>query len=533
MTNGVLGLGTGAGSLNNELIEKLKTAERASTVAPIETSIENIKGEGGESEKIQEIKAKVEELLNSVKPLDLFVNSGVTVFEQKTATANGSAVIFDATDVGKLNLGTTSVSVTSLAQRDVFQSGRFFDKDAMILGSNGASDTLVINHNGEDFTFETNGKTYEELAQEINNNTNFVSSIETVNTNEFRLVIKSKEPGLDNALTITQNGSLDLGFDNKVYSSSNSYVSTDLPGAGNLELDGETFALTASESYQDLADKINASGNFNAKYENNRLQVSRVDGSDIVINNDDFNLGLVGEQGGKTLAAKNMEATVDGVAYSVSSNSIVVEGGLKITATELGNASINVQKDDSNLEIVMKDFINKYNELSDLVDNEIFSAESKVEDKATLRAMMTGIKEKIFASYGPNDDLNIFNAGFEINKSGTISLDSTKFNEFAKSNPEDMKMLFLGVAEDKGLGTQIKEYVDDINSFSGILTSYENNITSRKEALEKEKDKAIETLDNKYSMLAQQFASYNTIINRFEAQFSGLKLMIGQSIAGK
>lgn len=40
MANGVLGLGSGqAASLNSDLIEKLKTAERKSAVEPIETKI--------------------------------------------------------------------------------------------------------------------------------------------------------------------------------------------------------------------------------------------------------------------------------------------------------------------------------------------------------------------------------------------------------------------------------------------------------------------------------------------------------------
>ncbi len=145
---------------------------------------------------------------------------------------------------------------------------------------------------------------------------------------------------------------------------------------------------------------------------------------------------------------------------------------------------------------------------------------------------MNGIKETLFASYGTSDELNIFNAGFELDKSGIISIDTKKFNEFLETNPEDMKSLFLGVAEDKGLGTTLKEYIDDLNSFNGLISSYENNMTSRKESLIEEKNKAIETLDNKYAQLAQQFAAYNGIINRFEAQFSGLKLMIEQSVAG-
>ena len=46
MANGVLGLGSGqAASLNNELIDKLKAAERKSAVEPIETRITKITGE--------------------------------------------------------------------------------------------------------------------------------------------------------------------------------------------------------------------------------------------------------------------------------------------------------------------------------------------------------------------------------------------------------------------------------------------------------------------------------------------------------
>ncbi len=79
-----------------------------------------------------------------------------------------------------------------------------------------------------------------------------------------------------------------------------------------------------------------------------------------------------------------MEATVDGVPYSVSSNSITVEGGLKITASKIGDASINVQEDTSNVETIMTNFVNKYNELIGLIDSEVFSADSNLADKSTI-----------------------------------------------------------------------------------------------------------------------------------------------------
>ena len=120
MANGVLGLGSGqAASLNSDLIDKLKTAERKSTVAPLETKIENI---ATEKTTFSSISTKVSELLAAIKPFDLFVSGGVTAFEQKTATTSGDSATFDAADVTKLQKGFTSVKVTSLAQKDVYQS---------------------------------------------------------------------------------------------------------------------------------------------------------------------------------------------------------------------------------------------------------------------------------------------------------------------------------------------------------------------------------------------------------------------------
>ena len=120
MADGVLGLGSGqASALNSDLIEKLKTAEWKSAVEPIETKITNITGE---KETFATINSKVKELLASIKPFDLFVSSGVNAFEQKSATTSGDSVTFDAVDLKALKKGFTTVSVSQLAQKDVYQS---------------------------------------------------------------------------------------------------------------------------------------------------------------------------------------------------------------------------------------------------------------------------------------------------------------------------------------------------------------------------------------------------------------------------
>lgn len=440
MANGILGLGMGqAASLNSDLIEKLKTAERKSAVEPIEKRIEKI---SGEKETFSSISNKVNELLESIKPFDLFVSGGVTAFEQKSATTSGDSVTFDAADIKALKKGFTSVEVTQLAQKDVYQSNTVntATKDAVINAGE-----LVIN--GE--TFDTTNMTYKQLADSINAKKGMSASVEQVGTDSFRLVIKSEESGLANKLTISGGASVALGLN--------------IP-ANNI------------------------------------------------------------------LKAQDLEATVDGVEYKVSSNALTVDG-LKITANKVGTSTINVVEDNSQVENQMKNFVTKYNELVALVDSEVFNADSKIADKSSIRDIINQIKTKLFGSYGEDGTKSVFNYGIELDKFGGLSINSKKFNEAIQNDMAGLKDLFLGSAEKKGLGTTIKESLDEMKFTGGVLSTYESGISKREISLNSEKEKAEKALNAKYEQLALQFSAYGSLINQMEASFSGLKMLIQQSVS--
>ena len=447
MANGVLGLGSGqAASLNSDLIEKLKTAERKSSVEPIETKITKI---GTEKTTFSTIEAKVAEFLETVKPFDLFISGGLTAFEQKGATTSGDSVTFDAADAKILSKGFTSVDVTQLAQKDVYQSTNVTEATKNAKINQGA---LVIN--GQ--TFDTTNKSYQELATEISAKTGMAASVEQVGTDSFRLIIKSEETGLANKLNISGAASQALGF----------------------TTDGTT---------------VNATNHI--------------------------------------LEAKNMIAKVDGVEYNVATNNITVDG-LKITANKLGVSSITVTDDTSQIESQMKNFVTKYNELLALVDGEVYNSDSSLDDKSSIRSIMTQIKDKLFGSYGPNSDKSLFNYGIELDKSGTLSLNSTKFNSAVQNDLSGLKDLFVGAAEKKGLGTTLKETIDEMRYVGGTLNSYQSAMANREVKLEEEKEKAEKALNAKYEQLALQFSSYGAVINQMESSFSGLKMLIQQSTSG-
>ena len=472
MANGVLGLGNGASALNSELIDTLKEAERVSKVSPIETAIESW---DKEKEAISGIQSKVDALMAAIKPLDLFASGGSNAFNQIAANSSGDSVLFDAEDLNALKAGTTTIKVNSLAKQDIFQTNVFTDITSHVTSTPVTDpvtvpivDDLIIN--GEKFS--TADKSYEELVKEINANENFEASIEQVGTDQFRIVIKSKELGSDNKLTITDTTGV-LGLD--------------LTGAGEAN-------------------------------ENNYVQ-----------------------------EATNMTAVINGIDYDLPTNDIKLSNGLNITAMKVDTAdtssTISISKDNSGIEKVLTDFANAYNELVIAVEVELYSADTVIDDKAALRSMMEGIKNFLFKPYGKDqddddnyiNDKSIFNYGFQLGKDGSLNVDSEILNKAISDDYQGLQDLFIGTAatQARGLGTQLKEHIDfAINSSTGgILSTYENHMDTRKKSLEEDKEKAIESLDNKYEQLAVEFASYNGVINSFSSSFSALEMMIQQSVS--
>ncbi|KLE10205.1 flagellar filament capping protein FliD [Aliarcobacter butzleri] len=441
---GVLGLGSsGSTSLNSEMIEKLKEADKASSVTPLEEKLEKFTTE---KEVVANIQTKVSELLSAVKVFSLNQTTGVNAFQQKSANVTGDGVSFDSDDISALKNGTLSVKVEQLAQKDVWQSKQF-DGTTTTKSSLVNQGTLTIN--GAEI--DTSDKSYSDLVTEINKIDGVQASIVEDSTGKFRISIKSSETGESNKINFNDSDSTALsylGFDNS---------------ANNV------------------------------------------------------------------LPAKDMKMKVDGVDYSGSSNTITIDG-IKITATKsTGESTISIEDDTSSLTTQMQAFVTAYNNLNSLISDEVYNTDSSLGDKASIRDIMSQLKEQLFGT--GNNDKTIFSYGFSFDSStGNLVLSSTEFDNAIKNDKEGLKNLFVGVAEKKGIATAL----DELISNSGInksLIDYESNMLSRQTKLTEQRDAAQEALDAKYELMAQQFAAYTTIITQMENSFSGLKMLIQQSTA--
>lgn len=443
---GVLGLGSsGSTSLNEALIEKLKEADKASSVTPLEKKLEKFTTE---KEVVANIQTKVSELLSAVKVFSLNQTTGANAFQQKSANVSGDGVTFDSDDLSALKAGSLNVKVEQLARKDVWQSKQF---DGTTTTKNSLVNQGTLKINGT--SINTTSKSYSDLVSEINKIDGVQGSLVEDSTGKFRLSIKSSETGEKNTIKFT----------------------------------GSDASALSHFGFDDTANNV--------------------------------------------LKAQDSKMKVDGVEYYGSTNTITIDG-LKITATKsTGESTINIEEDNTNIKTQMQAFVNAYNNLNKLISDEVYSTDSSLGDKASIRNVMSQLKEQLFSQ--GNSDKTMFSYGFSFDsKTGNLLLDSTTFDKAVKSDKQGLQNLFVGVAEKKGIATAL----DELISNSGInkdLIDYESNMLSRQTKLTEQKDKAQEALDAKYKTMAQQFAAYTTIITQMENSFSGLKMLIQQSTASK
>lgn len=566
-------------SVNGDIINKIRAAEEESIIMPLVEDIDNITLE---TEKLEEIKSKVTELSDVVEYFDLYNDENI--FRQYHFDVSGSSAVFDAVDVADIEPGNISVSVSQLAQKDVFQSKTFegIDLNSSFTEFQDPSDSLQIQvGNGEVFTIEAfdddgEAKTYSEFVQDINEIDGVQASWEVVGTNSsdeniYRLILKSTEPGTSNSLNLTQNGNLDLGLDTGNVQVNSSVVDgTDVPTIGQKitlnAIDSTPVDFTFNgESIETMVDTINSHSDFNASInDDNEIEITMSDGSEVTVSTDVTGLSFNGENLNHLLHAQNLKATVDGVEYDVSSNELTFQNGIKMTALKEDDpgesSSVTISRDTSAISIAIETMLTKYNEVVEMVNEELNDTNSVIQDKDSLRTILDDLKTMLFQSYGAdsptfgtetdkyddqvlahsnvtNNDKSIFLFGVELDKSGMLSLNTETLNNILSGddenyNFEDIRNVFTGVYENKGLGVQMKEYLESLESYDGVYNKYEEAMESRKEDLEEEKEEELERLDAKYGIMAQQFSEYSAVIAQMESSFSGLKMMIEQETSG-
>jgi len=187
-------LGIGSGTLTYDIIDKLKSADMASMITPIDNKISKIKEQESALTTISTLTATLKTTV-----VDL---ADSAFFEKRKVTVSGSDVTVKANDgvaVQDINL-----KITQLAQTDIKQSKGFATETSSVVDKD-TTMTIAINGNTYDINVKA-GTTLEELRDQINESTGgsvVASILNTGGDTPYSLILKSSETGANQAITVT------------------------------------------------------------------------------------------------------------------------------------------------------------------------------------------------------------------------------------------------------------------------------------------------------------------------------------------
>jgi len=318
-------------------------------------------------------------------------------------------------------------------------------------------------------TIDASEDTLADIAAKINNAEAGVSATVLRDASGERLLLRSKETGLENGFRIT---AVDDDGNN-----------TDASGLSRLSFDGVSSTGTAqSQAAQNALATINgvsietASNRLSDSLPGMTLQLNQVTSQPVEIN---VSTDL-------EAIRKNVTAFVD--AYNSLNSNLVAA-----TKYDAGTKTAGVLQGDS----------------------------SAIGLQNALRSMMRSVS-------GSTPFTRLADIGIEMQTDGRLNIDSTKFDA-ALSQPDQMKMLFTietGNPATQGLGLKARTFSDGLLSIDGLVSSRKNALQKSLDRNDQEQDKVEERAARAETRYLAQYNAMDANV----ARLNGLSTFVSQQI---
>jgi len=561
-----LGLGSD-GALSFDIIEQLREADEAGQVKPIERNIEKNSEEKAAMVALSTLANTAKSYMKSLGEDQLYL--------ERSSTITGDGV--SATVSAGVSAQTITLDVDQLAQEQVVQSQTFASKESTVATGNSSLSISVGSNNFliDDITASTS---LEDLATKINETASeyVTASVLKTDTDEYRLIVKGKETGFENSVTMVEGANLNIGLDDDnamksaSYTASSSSVVTGANPELELKVDGVKYiveGVTTSTTLQGLADLINSDtaldGKVHASVVNTgtdqyELYLKSGDGTSLnqptISKETDINTGFTDIAGATYTnvlqSGSDAEFKYNGVSIKRNSNTVDdIVTGLTLNLTEVTDAgkevTVQITQDTSGIEEQIEGFVTAYNDLmanlTEITKFDVDTGESGVfQGESTITRLRSSINREILYINADNQSLDTF--GLSLNEAGVMEYDkSVLTSEFSK-DPTAVENFFKGNnttinGEDvrlDGVFFNLNETLDGyLNSSTGILSTFEQSLDTSAKNLEKERLSAISRLDDKYSIMANRFAAYDAVISGLNQSFSALQSQIDAAANAK
>lgn len=444
--------GLGSGLQVGEIVGAIVNAERV----PYETR--HARQQGAFTTDISAVgtlKSAVEDVNSALEGL-----GDIDKYQQRTSTGRDDFIgVSSAKDA---EIGSYSVKVNNLASNHKLLSSAMSKDDPVGEG------TLTISSGDESFDIAVSATAnLEEIRDAINDNVDNSSVSATIITDENgqRLVLSSKETGVENAIKVVAN---DVNDGNN----------TDASGLSRLAYDPDIASPTYAVNMQETSQAQDAS--------------ITIDGTVIV-----------------TSATNEFKSVIDGIDITAK----------KVHDVDDDISNIAISENNNNIEAGLNAFVTSFNSLVELSDTLGKAGEGQAGPLAgdsMLRNLMTKFRAKFNEGFetSTGDKLTFSELGVRTERDGKLSLDKDILSSLVDEDVGKIQSFFIGGDEKSG-------FTKDVETFLGFYTGSDGVMQQRIDG----KNTQIEKLNNDLVKFQEKMTSLET---RLYAQYNAMDLVVAQ-----
>jgi flagellar hook-associated protein 2 len=479
-------LGVGSGLDLESLVGQLISAERGPKTQRLDSRDETLRNE---ISAIGQVKSKIGEFEDIIK--DLQTEGNLSGREPTIENPSEDNDVLSANPTNAALPGTYEIAVTQLAQGSRIETARadeggFASSSDVVLSAGSADLTFKIDDTDNSFSISVDaGTTLAELRELINNNEdNFGVQANIINTG-------------------TAGGGAKLVF------------TSDVTGNGN------DLQIVNDDDVAEFA-KLSTETSFGAA-------------SDLTIEADNF--------------AKNAIASVDGIEVQSDTNKFEnTIQSVRFDIKELSEKDVNgdaiaskliIGFDAEKLEEKIREFVDKFNELTDDLNKMTRYGDSALEEDGalagdfTIRGIQTGMANILGGSVADSVIGSLFALGIELTLDGKLEIGSNDFGLGSGSdrlenalndNFDDIDKLFNS---EFGVASTLLNFTEQYTQSSGILKSREDTMKDQQDVLSTDRERFEIRMISYEQTLRDKYLNLDTTVARLQRTGSALFATLG------
>lgn len=462
----VSSLGAGSGVLTSTLIDQLKAADTAAMITPIDKKV-----------TLQKQKDSALSLLSSL--LSTFKSSASALDDDalyQKRNVSGSTASVSVTASAGVAVQSFSVSNTLMALNNVKESGSF---SAITNSAATGSGTMALTVGGVAYNINyTSTTTLESLRDSINNvaGTGVKASTLQVGTNDYRLILTSKQTGVNQTISLTDS----VG--------------------GSLDTKLLAYNVTTNPTGMQ---EIQAARDASFKYNGITLTRSSNTVTDIIPG---VTVNLLQDSGSANISiSQDTQSISDAMSSYVQNYNTLTSQLTSMTTSDTKAGTIGIFNGDNSIKAITREI------------NQFITSVNK--DGLSLAQFGIDLSQEGTMSFNSSTFTAKFNASTTLSEkffSGSTTTDSN-------GNTKTIDGLFTS------MNTLLARYTDSNGIMNTLTTGSSNDL----KALNLNKTRSQALLEARYAAMTARFVQYDTMMTRLTNQFSSLSQQISMAVNGK